>query len=165
MNSPVQRRKVTRSFVLSLASLTTFFALAVLMATWGLVAFGLGVMPVTSEIPNFVTPIIIVLALAELFWMLWIIALALLRGRAEPPWLLALATGLLAYITWGGIGLIAGFTVSEAWLSVDAITLPVIWIISALLFWLLLARQVFTTRPRPLWPWEKREQRERESDQ
>ena len=160
MNGPVHQRKVTRSFVLAVAGMTTVLALSLLVATWGFIALATGTSPIHSDVPCFLGPSILALALAELFWMLWRTALALLRGRSTPPWSFALFTAALGYLTWGVIGSLAGLSTAEAWASVYPLVIAFVWFLSVHLFWLLLARQVFTTRTRWLWPWEKREMRD-----
>lgn len=164
MSHPVPRRKVTRGFVLGLAAMASFFALALLVAAWGLLALALNSMPVESALPFFVAPMILLAALGELYWMLWRIALRTLRGNAAPPWGLALLAALLAVAIWAGLGFLAGLTVSEALFSVFVLSLFLAWLIAAIVFWLLLARQVFTERQTPLWPWERKELRDRERD-
>jgi hypothetical protein len=164
MTNPVPRRKVTRAFVLGLAALVTVFGLALLVAAWGLSSFILGTKPVATDVAFFVAPIIILLALASLFWVLWRVALALLRGRTTLPWGPALLAALTAYFLWGILGTLAGFALNEAWFSVYVLELELVWILTVFLFWAVLSRQVFTERPAPAWPWEERERREREQD-
>lgn len=165
MNAPAQRRKVTRGFVLGLVAMVTLFGLALVVASWGLLSLWLQVLPVESDVPFIVAPLIVVVAVAQLFWMLWRVALTLLRGRSAPPWAQSFLVALIGYVIWGVLGLIAGLTAQEAWFSVFPLALAISWFISVHIFWLLLARQVYTERPTPLWPWERRELRDRERDQ
>lgn len=165
MSPPEQRRRVTRAFVLTLAAFVTLFALSVLVAAWGLESLALGTKPVESDIPFQVAPLIISLAVLELYWLLWRFALSLLRGAARHPWWFACVAGGAAYLTFGVFGLIAGFTPREALVGVYPFTLFLSWFIAVPVFFALLSRQVFTERPAPVWPWERREQAEREREQ
>lgn len=164
MTHPVPRRKVTKAFVLGLAAMTSLFGLAVLVAAWGLLALATDTKPVESQVPFFVAPLIVFGALGELCWMLWLVALRTLRGNAAPPWGLAFLTSAGAVVVWAVIGFLAGFSVSEALLGFYVLILAASWFLAAMLFWLLLARQVFTDRPTPMWPWERKELRDRERD-
>jgi len=164
MTNPVPRRKVTRAFVLALAAMVSIFGLALLVASWGLSALLFGSKPVAGDVAFFVAPTIILLALATLFWVLWRVALAVLRGRTALPWGAALIAAVSAYFLWGIIGTLAGFTLSEAWFSIYVLELEVVWLLTVFIFWAVLSRQVFTERPTPKWPWEERERREREQD-
>lgn len=164
MANPVPQRKVTRSFVLGLAAMVTLFGLALLVAAWGLSALIFGSKPVATDVAFFAAPTIILIALAVLFWTLWRVALALLKGRAALPWGLALLAGLSAYLLWGILGTLAGFELAEAWFSVYVLELELVWLLTVFLFWSVLSRQIFSDRATPTWPWEQREQREREQD-
>jgi hypothetical protein len=155
---------VTKAFVLGLAAMATLFGLAVLVAAWGLLALATDTKPVESQVPFFVAPLILVIALAELYGMLWLIALRALRGNSAPPWGLAFLASAGAVVVWAVIGFLAGFSVAEAFLGFYVLALAASWFLAAMLFWLLLARQVFTDRPTPLWPWERNELRDRERD-
>lgn len=164
MSHPVPRRKVTKAFVLGLAAMTSLLGLALLVAAWGLLALALNSKPVDSQVPFFVAPLIVVVAIAELYWMLWRIALRTLRGQSAPPWGRALLTAALGVAIWATLGFLAGLTAAEALFSVYVLALALSWFVSAIVFWLLLARQVFTDKPTPLWPWERKELRDRERD-
>lgn len=164
MTHPVPRRKVTKAFVLGLAAMASLFGLAVMVAAWGLIALATNTKPVESQVPFFVAPLIVIVAVGELYWMLWMIALRTLRGNCAPPWALAALGSAGSVLIWAIGGSLAGFTLSEALLSLFVLVLALAWFVAAMLFWLLLARQVFTERPTPLWPWERKELRDRERD-
>ncbi|MBN9612511.1 MAG: hypothetical protein J0H64_03440, partial [Actinobacteria bacterium] len=132
-------------------------SLALVIASWGLIGMSTGRQPVSS--PG-VTPAapewIVLFASVVLAVGLWLQALTLLRGRRTPPWghTLALAGG--AYFVWCLGGLLVGMSIDETWVSPFALALALIWAIGSLLFWLVLARRVYTQRPAPRWPWERR---------
>lgn len=150
--------------MLGLAAMATMFAVALLVAAWGLLALALNSKPIESAVPFFVGPLIVVVAVAELFWMLWRIALRTLRGVTTPPWTLSALTAVLGVFIWASLGFVAGFSAREAVLSYFVLALAGAWFVAAIAFWLLLARQVFTDRSTPLWPWERKELRDREQD-
>lgn len=164
MTPPEHQRRVTRTFVLALAGFVTLFALALLVASWGLLSFALGTKPVESDLPFQTTPLVISLAVLELFWLLWRFALTILRGTAMNPWLFALITATLAYLTFGTLEVLAGLSPREAFLTVYPFTLFLAWFVAVPLFFVLLTRQVYTNRPAPMWPWERREREERERE-
>lgn len=164
MTSPLPRRKVTRAFVLTLAAFTTVFGISLVIAVWGLEALLTNSKPIEADLPFFVAPVMFLPEIGLLFFMLWRAALVTLRGRSGPPWTQMLLVGLSAYFIWAILGSLLGFSLRDAWLSVYVVSLVLIWMFSAFVFWMLLARQVFTERPAPMWPWEERERREREQD-
>lgn len=159
-----QSRKVTRSFVLGLAAFVAFLGLALLVAAWGLLALATHQKPVRTNLPFEVAPIIVAGAVLVLYWMLWLEALRILRGRASAAWKYSFLAALAGYLIWAIFGAIAGMTVQETWRSPFALLLAAAWFVSVHVFWLILVRQVYTTRTRPLWPWEKRELRESEAE-
>ena len=164
MTAPLPRRKVTRAFVLTLAAFTTVLGISMVIAAWGLEALLTNSKPVEADLPFFVAPVIFLPEIALLFFLLWRAALATLRGHSGPPWTQMLLVGLGAYLIWAVLGSLSGFSLRDAWMSVYVLSLVIIWMLSVFIFWILLARQVYTERPTPSWPWEQREQREREQD-
>lgn len=165
MSHPEQRRRVTRTFVLTLAAFVTIFALALLVGSWGLLSLALDSKPIESDIPFQATPLVIAVAVFELFWLLWRFALSILRGSVRGPWLFAVLAGALAYLTFGLLELIVGLNPREAFFTVYPLTLALSWFVAVPVFYALLSRQVFTDRPAPAWPWERRERQEREREQ
>ncbi|MGW9020236.1 hypothetical protein ACWGOE_01990 [Leucobacter chromiiresistens] len=159
--TPEPRRGVTRGYVAGLVGAAIVVATALLVAVWGGLALLLGRDPVESgDVVSWAAPLILFGGLALLAVLLWRQAITLLRGRREPAWssLVGAAAGI--YLWWGVLGMLAGMTVGETWLSPFAAALPVIWAAAALLFWAVLARRVYTDRPAPRWPWERDEDEE-----
>lgn len=159
--SPERRRGVTRGYVVGLIGATGLVALALVVASWGLIGMFSGRQPVSS--PGLLPAAaewIVLLALIVLALGLWLQALALLRGRRRPPWAHTLAIAGCGYFVWCLGGVLVGMSIDETWVSPFALALALIWAIGSLLFWLVLARRVYTERPVPRWPWERRGDRE-----
>lgn len=151
------RRGVTRGYVGGLIFAVVIVALALLIAAWGGLALATQGGPVsTPGIGLGVASIIIIVALAVLAWGLWSQALLLLRGQSAPPWAHMLLLGAGGYLIWCLGGLLAGLTIQDTWLSFYAVILGIVWAVASLLYWAVLARRVYTERPTPRWPWEKR---------
>lgn len=152
------RRGVTRGYVWAVIVASGIVAVALMVATWGLLALATGVPPIrTPDVSFALVPLIVALLLAMLAWGLWLQGLVLLRGRRALSWGYLVALGGGAYLLWSVAGTIAGLQISDTWLSIYAATLAVIWAVVSVLFWAVLARRVYTNRPRPMWPWEKRD--------
>ena len=151
------RRGVTRGYVGSLIFATGMVVLALVVAVWGLIALFSDRDPVqTPGVASAAGPFIIAVALGAFAWGLWLQAVQLLRGLRTPPWAHTLVLAGGAYLIWCLGGLLVGFSIDDTWLSPYAATLPVIFAIGSFLFWAVLARRVFTDRPPPQWPWERR---------
>ena len=151
------RRGVTRGYVGGLIFATVIVAVALVVAVWGGLTLVPGLEPVTTDgVPRWAAPVVLVLALVALAVSLWNQALTLLRGRRGPSWGAILATAVGAYLLWALGGILAGMSIGETWLSPFAAALIPIWAASCLLFWAVLARRVYTDRPPPQWPWERR---------
>lgn len=148
------RRGVTRGYVGGLIVAAAIVATALTVASWGTIALASGRDPVSSEVSPALAPLLLVAALAMLCIGLWRQALALLRGRRAVSWgaVVSLAGG--AYLVWCIGGALGGLSIDETWVSPFAAVLAPIWAASALLFWSVLARRVYTDRPAPRWPWE-----------
>jgi len=132
-------------------------AVALLVATWGALAWKTDGGPVsTPGIPLQVAPLIVIVAVGGLAWGLWSQSLVLLRGRKSPSLTHTLIIAVGGYLIWCLLGLLAGFSIADTWLSWYSLTLALIWGFSSLLCWALLARRVYTERPTPQWPWERR---------
>ena len=153
------RRGVTRGYVGGLIAATLITAVALLVAGWGGIALAADREPVTrSEIPMPMAPSLIVAALAVLGWLLWRAAIVLLRGRRAPSWDLILIAAGVAYLVWCLGGLLAGMPIGDTWTSPFAGVLALVWALSSLLFWAVLARRVYTDRATPKWPWERHDE-------
>lgn len=155
------RRGVTRGYVLGLLGATLVVTAALVVASWGLLGMALGREPIeTSEVPLWFGVLSIGLGLGMLGVLLWRQALSLLRGRKSPVWGVVLGAAFGIYLLWGLCGVLVGLTNEETWFSPFAFILMPVWAVAVVLFWLVLARRIYTDRPTPQWPWERREERE-----
>lgn len=155
------RPGVTRGYVGSLTVAAVIVSVALLVATWGLLALGLGRDPVSNqEVVRWAAPLILCFALAALAGALWQQALAMLRGHKAPAWRYIISVSVGAYLLWSVGGALAGMSIEDTWVSPFAALLVPIWGITCLLFWGVLARRLFTDRPAPKWPWERVEEEE-----
>ncbi|KAM9862884.1 hypothetical protein ACI1US_01245 [Leucobacter sp. BZR 635] len=155
------KRGVTRGYVLGLLGATLVVAAALVVAAWGLLGMALGREPIeTSEVPLWFGVVTIGLGLAGLGMLLWQQALSLLRGNKRPIWGLVIVAMFGIYLIWGLAGVLAELTIEETWFSPFALILMPVWGIAVILFWAVLARRIYTDRPTPQWPWERREGRE-----
>lgn len=154
-----RRRGVTRGYVAALIAATCIVAVALVVASWGVIALALGSEPVTSEpVPRWAAPVIVIFTIALLAASLWLQALTLLRGQRAPAWGQVVITAGGSYLVWSLGGTLAGMTISETWLSPYAFALSVAWVVANFGFWAVLVRRVFTDRPPPKWPWERAEE-------
>lgn len=161
MNDGV-RRGVTRAYVVGLLAATLIVAVALLFVSWGFLGLVLEHGPIVSEgVPYWFGTFTVLGGLAMLAALLWRHALILLRGRKTPVWSIVVGAAFGAYLIWCLLGILGGLSIGELWLSPFAAILALIWALAVLLFWLVLARRVYTDRPAPRWPWERREERER----
>ena len=160
MNSgrpPEQRRGVPRGYVGALTAAVTIVGLALVVASWGVLSYLIGREPVqTPGVWVAAAEVIVLVALALLAWGLWLQALVLLRGRRTPPWAHTVVLALGGYFVWCLGGILAGLGIDETWLSPFALALALAWGLCSILFWAVLARRVYTNRPTPKWPWERR---------
>lgn len=151
------RRGVTRGYVGGLVFAVVLVAVSLLVAAWGGIALITDSGPIsTPGIGLGLAALIVLFALAVLAWGLWQQCLLLLRGLRTPPWTHGLSLGVGGYLIWCLGGLLGGLSIEETWLSAYALALGVVWALSSLLCWAVLARRVYTDRPTPQWPWEKR---------
>lgn len=152
-----QRRGVTRGYVVGLAAASVIAALALVVGSWGLIGLLTGREPVTTPgVAPITAEVILLLALLVLAIGLWRQAIVLLRGRRVPPWAHILVLAASAYFIWCLGGILAGMSIDETWVSPFALVLALVWALCSLLFWAVLARRVYTDRPPPRWPWERR---------
>lgn len=153
------RRGVTRGYVGGLIFAVGVLALAVLIAAWAYLSWMLGGGPVvTPDVSVVATPLIVLVLLAMLGWILWGQSIQLLRGRKTPSWPHIALAAVGGYLLWCLGGLLVGMSVEETWLSPFALTLGIVWGLAALVCWSVLMRRVYTDRPTPQWPWEKRDE-------
>ncbi|WP_449281762.1 hypothetical protein [Leucobacter sp.] len=151
------RREVTRGYVGGLILAAVIVAAALLIASWGLLALTLQRDPISSDgVPRWVAPVLVLVVLALLGATMWQQALVLLRGRKSPAWGLLIAIAGGAYLLWCLGGTLAGLSIDETWVSPFAALLAPVCGLASLLFWAVLARRVYTDRPVPKWPWERR---------
>lgn len=161
MNGGV-RRRVTRAYVVALIAATLIFAAALVVVTWGTLGLYLGREPVeTVGVALWFGILTIGAGLALLGWLLWHQAVSLLRGNSKPAWRFVIFAMAGSYLIWCLVGTLMGLSINETWLSPFAGVLAPVWGIVTLVFWGVLARRIYTDRPPPRWPWEKREERER----
>ncbi|QIK64206.1 hypothetical protein G7068_14115 [Leucobacter viscericola] len=153
------RRGVTRGYVGSLILAAVIVAVALLVATWGLLSLGMDRDPVSSDgVVSWAAPLVLCFALAALALTLWQQAIALLRGQKTPVWGYFVAVSVGAYLLWSLGGNLAGMSIDDTWVSPFAAALVPIWGLTCLLFWAVLARRLYTDRPTPKWPWERTEE-------
>ena len=154
------KRGVTRGYVLGLLGATLVTTAAIVVASWGLLGMALAREPIeTDEVPLWFGVLGIVLGLVLLGALLWRQALSLLRGRKSPVGGLIVVAAFGAYGVWCLWGLVAGLAMEDTWLSPFAFVLMPVWALAVVLFWAVLARRIYTDRPTPQWPWERREER------
>ncbi|MFA5606936.1 MAG: hypothetical protein WDA07_07085 [Leucobacter sp.] len=153
------RRGVTRGYVGALIAATGVVAAALTVASWGILSLALQRSPVLTEgVPVWVAPVFVIVLLAGLAWALWNQAVTLLKGRRQPQWGSIFVVAIGAYLVWCLGGVLAGMQLLDTWLSPFSAALVVIWAVSALIFWAVLSRRVYTDRPPPRWPWERDEE-------
>lgn len=141
----------------ALVAAVLILAVALTVAVWGFLALMLDHGPVgTSGVSFGAVVLIVAVALVALGWGLWRQALSLLRGHRAPLWGVVVALAGGAYLIWSLGGMAFGLRLAETWVSPFAATLAAVWGVSVVLFWAVLARRLYTDRPVPQWPWEKR---------
>jgi len=154
-----RRRGVTRGYVVGVVAAAVIVAAALVVAGWGMLGLVIARPPVsTTGVAAFAAEAIVLLALLVLAVGLWQQALVLLRGRQSPPWAHTIVLAAAAYLIWCLGGMLVGMSVDDTWLSPYSAVLAVAWGLCSLLFWAVLARRVYTDRPVPRWPWEKRDE-------
>ncbi|MBP1327231.1 cation transport ATPase [Leucobacter exalbidus] len=158
----VQRRRgVTRGYVTALVAATSVVAVALVVASWGMIALATGRDPVaTDHVASWAAPVLVMIAVALFATSLWRQAIALLRGRQRPSWGLMVSAIAGSYLVWSLGGMLAGMTLAETWLSPYALALAASWLLANLAGWGVLVRRVYTDRPAPRWPWERAEENE-----
>lgn len=157
MNEGV-RRGVTRGYVFGLIAATLIFTAALVVMSWGMLGLLFGHGPiVTDGVPLWFGVFTVAVGLVMLGVLLWRQALSLLRGSRAPVWSIVIGAAFGIYLLWCLFGIVGGLQLDETWASLFAIVLAPIWAIGVLVFWLVLARRIYTDRPAPRWPWERHE--------
>lgn len=149
-------RKITKGYALGLLAADAFFAVALVVVSWGLMSLWLSISPVTSNVSNLTAPAIVIVCIALLVFFLWRELISLLKGH-RPALVLAIIIPGLAYLTWSLLGTAFSMHLSDTWLSPFALVLAVSWLIALLAFWGILLRKLYSGKGRPLWPWEKKD--------
>lgn len=153
------RRGVTRGYVAGLIAATCAVAVALLVASWGMIALVSNSEPVMTEsVAPAVGPLIVILAIVLLAASMWRQAITLLRGQWGPSWGKIVIAAVGGYLVWCVVGILAGMSLDETWVSPYALALGLSWALANLAFWAVLARRVYTDRPPPRWPWERKEE-------
>lgn len=156
--APVVLRRVTRGYVRGIVLVAAVVALSLVIAAWGLSSFLLDANPGGETAGVLVLPVTLLLATVAAVPCWWQQALSLLRGnpRIARLWLL-FELVLVAVIT------VAGRMVAhtELFAALNVFTLEVVlaFLVAHLVFWMILFRQIYTVKGRPLWPWEMRDSR------
>lgn len=151
------RRGVTRGYVWGLIFAVVIVSFALMLAAWSALALLTGGGPVTTEGIGFeVSAFAVLLCIGLLLWVLWAQSILLLRGRRAVSWTHVLLATFGGYLAWSLVGTLTGLSLADTWLSPYALSLALAWGVGALLCWAVLLRRVYTERPVPRWPWEKR---------
>lgn len=152
-----RRRRVTRGYVWGLIFAVVIVAFALMLLAWAAISLGTDGGPVSTPGIGFgAAPLAIILCLGVLVWGLWSQSLVLLRGTRAVSLTHMFLVSLGGYLVWSLVGMFTGLSIAETWLSPYALALAVAWAVASLLCWAVLLRRVYTDRPVPRWPWEKR---------
>ncbi len=151
------RRRPTRGYVWGVIAAVVILATALITASWGILSVMIGRTPVTTRgIGLYAAELIVGLLLLSLAWGLWNQALAYLRGRRALSWSAVVVLAGGAYLAWSLLGMAVGMQMQDTWLSPFALALAIIWAVCSIVFWVVLVRRIYTDRPVPQWPWERR---------
>lgn len=151
------RRGVTRGYVWGLVFAVVLVAFSLLVASWSAMSLATGGGPISTPGMSLgVAALMILLCLVALAWGLWSQSIVLLRGRRSPSWPHVVVISVGGYLLWCLAGILAGLMMVDTWLSPYPVILGIIWGLASLLCWALLVRRVYTDRPTPMWPWERR---------
>ena len=151
------RRGVTRGYVLGLVFAVAIAGFALMLTAWSLISLAAGGGPVSTPGIGFSAAAMpVLLCLGLLAWLLWSQSLLLLRGRRQLSWRHLLVASFGGYLLWGLVGTLLGLSLADTWLSPYVLALAVSWALATVLCWAVLLRRVYTDRPAPRWPWEKR---------
>ena len=151
------RRGVTRGYVWGLVFAVAIAGFALMLTAWSLISLASSGGPVSTPGIGFsATAVPVLLCLGLLVWLLWSQSLLLLRGRRQLSWRHLLIASFGGYLLWGLAGTLLGLSLTDTWLSPYALALAIAWALATVLCWAVLLRRVYTDRPAPSWPWEKR---------
>lgn len=157
MNTP-RRRGVTRGYVAGLVGAAVIVGWALMLLAWSaLTLFGDLEVVSTPDVNLAFSPLMVLFLLVILAWSLWSQGIVLLRGRQSPAWTHILLVSVGSYLLWCLLGVLVGMSIQDTWISPYAITLALAWALASIVFWALLARRVYTERPTPKWPWERKD--------
>lgn len=151
------RRGVTRGYVRGLVFAVVIVAFSVMLAAWSFIALASDGGPVSTPGVSYgatVPPVLSCLVLLAI--VLWSQSILLLRGRRSLSVTHLLLASIGGYLLWCLLGMAVGLSLYDTWLSLYALALAIAMAIAVLLAWSLLLRRVYTDRPAPQWPWEKR---------
>ena len=151
------RRGVTRGYVAGLVFAVVIVALALMIVGWSAISlFAHREVVSTPGIAVATVPLTVLALLALLAISLWQQSVMLLRSKRGPAWahIVLIATG--SYLLWCVFGLFAGLSIEDTWISPYALVIALAWAAVSVLCWAVLARRVYTDRPTPQWPWERK---------
>lgn len=144
---------------------SALLTVSLIVAFWGLTSLITLKFPVETQVPRTTAPGIIMVTIGVLAWSMWQQSLNVLRGHVAVPIGRAIGVAVVVYVIWSVLGMLAGMPAAETWLSPFAIELIPIFVLGALCGWWVLLRRVYTNKPTPQWPWEKKDQAEREIEE
>ncbi|WP_166985657.1 hypothetical protein [Canibacter zhoujuaniae] len=150
-------RRPTRAYVLGLIVFATAGTVSLTVASWGLIALGLDLEPVTAPAPGWLLLVVVPLAAAIMAYSAWLQSLKLLRADRAFPVLHILLPAILVLHLWLFINRYTPW--------IFGITLALSLSVSQVIAWFVLFRFIFTKRHTPRWPWENREVIERELEE
>ncbi|GAA3581427.1 hypothetical protein GCM10022198_00730 [Klugiella xanthotipulae] len=147
-----------RRYATVLVGMVTILLGAVIIPAWGFTALLSDSDPISSDdISAAAGPLMIVSALAVMALCLTVVGSGIRAGTHTFPWLLALFTGVGAYLLAAMIGIIFTLPPEETFASLYLLWFIPLGFLGAVTYWAILARHAFTDRTRPRWPWENPE--------
>lgn len=155
------RRGVTRGYVRGLIFAVVIVAFSIMLAAWSFIALASDGGPVSTPGVSYGATVLPVLScLVLLAAVLWSQSILLLRGRRSLSVTHLLLASIGGYLLWCLLGMAVGLSLHDTWLSPYALSLALAMALAVLIAWSLLLRRVYTDRPAPQWPWEKRGEQE-----
>ena len=155
------RRGVTRGYVRGLISAVVIVAFSIMLAAWSFIALATDGGPVSTPGISYGATVLPVLScLVLLTGVLWSQSILLLRGRRSLSLTHLLLASIGGYLIWCLLGMAVGLSLHDTWLSPYSLSLAIALALAVLIAWSLLLRRVYTDRPAPQWPWEKRGEQE-----
>ena len=151
------RRGVTRGYLRGLIFAVVIVAFSIMLAAWSFIALATDGGPVSTPGVSYGATVLPVLScLVLLAAVLWSQSILLLRGRRSLSLTHLLLASIGGYLIWCLLGMAVGLSLHDTWLSPYALSLAIALALAVLIAWSLLLRRVYTDRPAPQWPWEKR---------